>query len=244
MAPKKIQEVFRRVEIKYILTPDEFQKLLTLIAPYIVKDRYFKATNCSIYYDTDQKYLAIHSMEKPVYKEKIRVRSYNIPKSLDDPVFIEIKKKYNGVVNKRRITTTLRDFYQYEQTGNIKTDNQQIKAELDHCFHFYHLKPALYLAYDRLSFCGKNEPGFRLTFDTNVRSREDHLRLEYGDKGDLHFENGECVMEIKALDSYPLWFKKALSHLRIYPASFSKYGKVYEKKGIRCLNQLSTEMSH
>lgn len=229
MENPKAKEVFRRVETKYLLKPEEFKKLLDVVAPYIEKDRYFKATNCSVYYDTNERYLAIHSMEKPIYKEKVRIRSYNVPKSLDDSIFIEIKKKFDGVGSKRRIVTTLRDFYYYEKTGELKTDNAQIKAELDHCFSFYHLKPALYVAYDRLSFCGKNNQDFRLTFDHNVRSREIDLKLEYGDKGENYFENGEIVMEVKALESYPLWFTKALSSLKIYPASFSKYGRIYEK---------------
>lgn len=230
-----IKEVFRRVEIKYILEPGEFKKLLAMIAPFIKEDRYFKATNCSIYYDTDERYLAIHSMEAPLYKEKVRVRSYNVPESLDDAVFIEIKKKYNGVGSKRRITTTLKDFYHYEKTGELKTENPQIKAELDHCFRFYNLKPALYIAYDRLSFCGKDKEDFRITFDQNIRSREHNLKLEEGDFGEKYFKNGEVVMEVKALDAYPLWFTKALSGLRIYPASFSKYGRIYKNKLERSL---------
>lgn len=228
-AAKKTQEVFRRVETKYVLKPAEFKALLEIVAPYIEKDRYYKATNCSVYYDTDSRYLALHSLEKPIYKEKIRVRSYNVPKTLNAPVFIEIKKKYAGIGSKRRIETTLKDFYRYEKTGELKTENSQIKAELDHCFKFYHLKPALYVAYDRLSFQGKNEQDFRLTFDQNVRSREQDLKLECGDKGENYFENGEVVMEAKVLNAYPLWFSKALSHLKIYPASFSKYGRICQK---------------
>ena len=120
-AAKKAQEVFRRVETKYVLKPTEFKALLEIVAPYIEKDRYYKATNCSVYYDTDSRYLALHSLEKPIYKEKIRVRSYNVPKTLDAPVFIEIKKKYSGIGSKRRIETTLKDFYRYEKTGESKT---------------------------------------------------------------------------------------------------------------------------
>lgn len=227
---KDVKEVFRRIETKYILKPAEFKNLLGAIAPFIKKDRYFEATNCSVYYDTDERYLAIHSMEAPLYKEKIRVRSYNVPKSLDDPIFIEIKKKYDGIGSKRRIVTTLKDFYHYEKTGELETENPQIKAELDHCFKFYHLKPALYIAYDRLSFCGKNEDDFRLTFDRNVRSREHNLKLEQGDTGEKYFQNEEVVMEVKVLNAYPLWFSRALSNLKIYPASFSKYGRIYKNK--------------
>ena len=224
------QEVFRRTEIKYIISAEEYEKLMKLLEPYLKPDKYFKSTNCSIYYDTKDRYLAIHSMEKPIYKEKIRLRSYSAPKSLDSPVFIEIKKKYKGIVGKRRVQTTLGEFYQYMETGELKTSNPQIKKELDYCFRYYKLELALCLAYDRLSFCGKNDPKFRLTFDRNVRSREHDLRLEDGDQGELFFKNDERVMEAKALGAYPLWFARALSQAKIYPASFSKYGRVYEKR--------------
>lgn len=223
---QKPQEVFRRKEVKYILTPAKYQELMQTVQGELVKDRYFKGTNCSIYFDNDQHYIAVHTLEKPMYKEKIRLRSYNVPKSMNDTVFVEIKKKFDGLGNKRRIAVTLGDFYHYLESGELKTDNPQIKAELDYCFKFYGLKPSLFLAYDRLSYCGKDNPGFRVTFDQNVRSRTDHLRLEEGDAGELYFDNQEVVMEVKALDAFPLWFVRALSKLHIYPSSFTKYGRV------------------
>ena len=223
------QEVFKRTETKYLLTRDKYQKLLQIIAPHLEKDKYFRGTNCSIYFDSDDKYLAIHSLEKPLYKEKVRIRSYNVPKSLNDPIFIEIKKKYKGTGYKRRVSATLGGFYDYLKTGELTTKNPQIKAELDYCFKLYNLKPALYLAYDRLSFTARDDHSFRLTFDHNVRHRQHDLRLEQGDKGELYFENGEIVMEVKVTNAYPLWFTRALAALKIYPASFSKYGRVWQK---------------
>ena len=202
---------------------------MSLISNHLEKDYYYKSTNCSIYFDTDNKYLAMHSLEKPLYKEKVRVRSYNVPKSLNDTVFIEIKKKFDGTGYKRRISTTLGEFYAYLETGNLKTNNPQIKAELDYCMNFYRLKPSLYLAYDRLSYCDKDDDAFRITFDSNVRSRETGLFLERGDTGELYFENNEVIMEVKAVSAFPVWFTRALSRLKIYPASFSKYGRVCQK---------------
>jgi len=222
------QQVFRRTEKKYLLTPDDFKNLLELVEPYLNKDKYFKGTNCSIYFDDQNNYLAMHSLEKPLYKEKVRVRSYGVP-TLDDMVFIEIKKKYKGVGSKRRIPVKLEDFYQYLKTGKLETSSPQIKRELDYCFKFYHLEPRLFLAYDRISYCGKDNPAFRVTFDQNIRSRETDLFLEHGDKGELYFDDDTIVMEVKALGSYPLWFVHALSKLKIYPASFSKYGRVMTK---------------
>ena len=88
----------------------------------------------------------------------------------------------------------------------------------------------MFLAYDRTSYCGKDDPAFRITFDRNVRSRNHDLQLEKGDAGKKFFKNGEVVMEVKALDRYPFFFVRALSKLKIYPSSFSKYGRVTEKE--------------
>lgn len=222
------QQVFKRTEIKYLLSRKQYQDLMWLIEPYLKKDQYFKGTNCSIYYDTDNRYLAIHSLEKPLYKEKIRLRSYNVPK-LTDTVFLEIKKKYKGIGSKRRVPVKLEDFYKFERTGKLDTGNPVIDAEIVECFKRYNLKPTMFLAYDRTSYCDKHNPSFRVTFDQDVRSRNTDLCLEHGDMGHKFFKNGEIVMEVKAMHAYPLWFVKALSKLKIYPASFSKYGRVTEK---------------
>ena len=222
------QQVFRRTEVKYRLSEQKYQELLCLIEPYLKKDQYFKGTNCSVYYDTDSRYLAIHSLEKPLYKEKVRLRSYEVPK-LDDTVFIEIKKKYKGVGSKRRVPIKLADFYDFETTGRLDTGNPIIDAEIKECFNRYHLKPTMYLAYDRSSYCDRSDPRFRVTFDQNIRSRNTDLCLEHGDRGTKFFKNGEIIMEVKALNAYPLWFVRALSKLKIYPSSFSKYGRVTEK---------------
>lgn len=223
------QQIFRRTEIKYILSEKQVKSLLWLIEPYLEKDKYFKGTNCSIYYDNDDRYLAIHSLEKPLYKEKVRVRSYGVP-GPDDIVFLEIKKKYKGIGSKRRIPIKLSDLNNYLKTGRLDSNSEVIKAELDNCFKRYGLKPIMFLAYDRTSYCGKDDPTFRVTFDRNVRSRSTDLELEKGDFGKKFFKSGEVVMEVKALDRYPFFFVRALSKLKIYPSSFSKYGRVTEKE--------------
>jgi len=243
-----IQRIFKRIETKYLLSERQVSDLLSIIEPYLEQDRYFKGTNMSIYFDTDEKWLGIHSLEKPLYKEKIRVRSYGVPKDLNETIFVEIKKKYNGIGYKRRIPMKLSDFYQFcsereveylKDDGDLRkiasedikqySDNPQIEEEIRHCFRFYHLKPALFLAYDRTSFVDRADPSFRLTFDRNIRSRETNLRLETGDSGKIYFKQGTVVMEVKSSDCYPKWFVNAMSRLKIYPASFSKYGKVLQK---------------
>ena len=226
------QQIFRRTEIKYVLSETQVKSLMWLIEPYLKKDKYFKGTNCSVYYDNDSRYLAIHSLEKPLYKEKVRVRSYGVPK-LEDTVFLEIKKKYKGIGSKRRIPIKLSDFYNYLKTGRLDSNSDIIKAELDNCFKRYDLKPTMFLAYDRTSYCDKDDPTFRVTFDRNVRSRNKDLELEKGDHGKKFFKNNEIVMEVKALDHFPFYFVHVLSKLKIYPASFSKYGRVTEKEIFR-----------
>lgn len=226
-----IQRVFRRTETKYLLTPETYEKLLEIIEPYLEKDQYFKNTNCSLYFDDHANTLAVRSLEKPLYKEKVRLRSYGVP-TLDDIVFLEIKKKYNGVGGKRRVPVKLRDFYAWEESNKkqpLSPDNLQISEELKYLFESYNLEPKLYLAYDRTSYVDKEDPHFRVTFDQKVRSRQTDLKLESGDQGEMYFKKGEIVMEVKAENAYPLWFVHALSRLRIYPASFSKYGRVMQK---------------
>jgi hypothetical protein len=100
---------------------------------------------------------------------------------------------------------------------------------LDYCFKYYNLKPSMFLAYDRYSYYDKNDKNFRITIDHNIRSREDDLRIENGDHGSKYFKERTYIMEAKALDAYPIWFIKALSELKVYSASFSKYGSIYSK---------------
>lgn len=216
--------VFKRIEEKYLITEEEKQKLLEEINSYIEKDMYYETTVCSIYYDNDNNDLIINSLQKPIYKDKIRLRSYGIP-TLEDDVFLEIKNKYKGIVGKRRVKMTLNDFYNYLD-GKKSFDNQIMK-EIDYLFKYYVLKPNIFIAYDRTSYFGKKEKDIRITFDNNLRSRRDNLRLEYGDKGDKYLDSNLYIMEIKTLGGMPLWLVNSLSKLKIYPRSYSKYGTKY-----------------
>ena len=221
--------VFKRVEKKYLLSEDLYQKLFEKINNYISVDTYDFSTICNIYFDTDDYLLVNRSIEKPIYKEKVRLRSYSVPKK-NSKVFLEIKKKYKGVVGKRRVSAPLKEFYTYFDTGKYPTVDTQIMNEIDYCFKFYNLKPKVFLAYDRYSYKGKDDSNFRITFDKNIRSRTDNLYLEKGDNGMLLLDKNCYIMEVKTLGAYPLWFARILSELNIYPTSFSKYGNVYKKQ--------------
>lgn len=221
--------VFKRVEKKYLLSEDLYQKLFEKINNYISVDTYDFSTICNIYFDTDDYLLVNRSIEKPIYKEKVRLRSYGVPKK-NSNVFLEIKKKYKGVVGKRRVSAPLKEFYTYFDTGKYPNVDTQIMNEINYCFKFYNLKSKVFLAYDRYSYKGKDDSNFRITFDKNIRSRTDNLYLENGDNGMLLLDKNCYIMEVKTLGAYPLWFAQILSELNIYPTSFSKYGNVYKKQ--------------
>lgn len=235
-----IQEVFERKETKYVISRQQYEELLKSLGDNIEPDVYPTNTNCSVYYDTAEFQLVSRSIEKPLFKQKLRVRSYNVP-TLEDGIYVELKKKYKGVGSKRRVAAKLKDYYDYLRTGELETDNPIIKAEIDYCFEYYKLQPALYIAYDRKSYCATKNPGFRLTFDFDIRSRVDGLRLEAGDHGKLFFDNGEVVMEAKNLGAFPVWFVETLSKMKIYPTSFSKYGYVYQQRFNDIVNKTKEE---
>ena len=219
---------FERVETKYVLTKDEYESLMKKASKHLLKDTYFKSTINNIYFDNDNYDLINASIDKPKYKEKVRLRSYNTPK-LSDYVFFEIKTKFNGVVYKRRVKIKLSEYYDYLINHKFDNDNQIMK-EIDYLIRKYNLKPKLMLSYDRTSYYDRDDKNFRITFDKNIRSRNDELNLEYGDAGKLYFDDDMYVMELKSLGGLPLWFTKILSNLKIYPRSFSKYGNIYKKE--------------
>ena len=176
---------------------------------------YAKGSN--IYYDTENDQLIRASIEKPVYKEKLRLRAYGTPE-LTDNVFVEIKKKYNGIVNKRRTSITLQEAY-YFLDDDICPDshegriNRQVLKEIDYFKNFYHLQPKVYLSYDRFAYFEKDDGDFRITFDKNITTRREDIRLEHGSYGKKLLPDGKYLMEVKISGAVPLWFTKIISDL-------------------------------
>jgi len=240
-------EVMNRIESKYVISPDTYFKIKKIIEKNTVLDEYNKEkefyTISNIYYDTDDNHLIRTSLEKPKYKEKLRLRAYGIPKEDDTLCFFEIKKKYLGVVNKRRASFTLTGAYSFLETHKC-CEESQIINELSYTLNFYNPKPKVYIAYDRRAYFGDNS--LRITFDKNIRTRRHDLKLESGDFGCLLLEDDAHVMEIKTEGSLPMWLSALLSEHKIYQTSFSKYGAEYMKflenggKNI-CLTQFSKQ---
>lgn len=225
-------EVFERTEVKYILTESTYKILFDKIRKHLKKDKYYESHICNIYFDTDNYDLIVNSINKPIYKEKVRLRSYQVP-TKEDKVYLEVKKKYKSIVSKRKIEIKLKDFYEYYDNHIIPNYvNKQIMNELDYIFNIYNLKPKLYLYYDRHAYYDKDNINFRITFDENIRSREDDLKLEDGSKGVNYFKDKTCIMELKTLNALPMWMVRALNDIKIYPQSFSKYGSIYTRKVI------------
>jgi len=233
-------EVFNRCEKKYFLNQHQFDEIRSRISDYMMMDAYnkngkaYKISN--IYYDTEHDDIIRACIEKPVYKEKLRIRSYGVP-SIEDMVFVEIKKKYNGIVYKRRTGMKLRDAYNY-LSGRVSNQyilennpkiNSQLLGEINFFKNFYHVQPKLYLSYDRLAYFEKDDGDFRLTIDHNITTRREQIGLENGSFGEQLLPENIYLMEIKMNRAVPLWFTKLLSELKVYPVSFSKYGTEYKK---------------
>jgi len=229
-------EVFNRYENKYLLDNEAYRRLSNDLLAYMELDDYNKQHEfysiSNLYYDTAHDALIRNSLAKPKYKEKLRLRAYGIP-AADGKVYLEIKKKVFGLVNKRRTALKLNEAYDFVRTGvepELKDYmNKQVIHEIDYFLKLYDLEPKLYLAYHRRAFFCKNSRDLRITFDTNIRCRRYDLKLEHGDHGELLLEPGQWLMEVKAEKTIPLWLSRMLSEHQMYRTSFSKYGNEYKK---------------
>ncbi len=145
------QTVFQRYELKYLLTQEQKKKILQAMAPYMELDQYGRTTIRNLYFDTGNYRLARHSIEKPSYKEKLRVRSYS-QADPESPVFVELKKKYRNVVYKRRIALPEKEAMEWLQGGSCSQD-VQISREVDYFLSYYrNLAPVVFLSYEREAF--------------------------------------------------------------------------------------------
>lgn len=221
------QTVFQRYELKYMLTQEQKQKVLNAIAPYMALDEYGRTTIRNIYYDTGSYRLVRHSIEKPAYKEKLRIRSYRQAEP-GSTVFVELKKKYQDVVYKRRVSLSEKAALEW-MSGNQQCEiDTQISKEINYFLDYYEtLHPAVFLSYEREAYYSKDSSDFRVTFDDTILCRQEDLSLESGAYGTPLLPKGMVLMEIKCSGGIPLWMAHVLSEEHIYKTSFSKYGTAY-----------------
>lgn len=236
------QTVFKRYELKYMLTTEQKQKMLEAMAPYMALDKYGRTTIRNIYFDTDNYRLIRRSIEKPVYKEKLRIRSYQ--KATDSStVFVELKKKYKGVVYKRRVSMPESDAMNWICKRQECIKHSQIVREIDYFCNFYGaLRPAVFLSYEREAYYSHDGGDFRVTFDDNIMWRNSDVSLTCDPYGEQILEPGKVLMEIKCSGGMPLWMAHALSSQKIAKTSFSKYGIAYTRFIHPTLNQKNKEI--
>ena len=221
------QTVFKRYELKYMLTLEQREKILEAMSPYMQLDKYGRTTIRNIYFDTDSYRLIRRSIEKPAYKEKIRIRSYSQATS-DSTVFVELKKKYEKVVYKRRLPLCEADAMSWVCRENPCPVNTQISREIDYFIDFYgKLNPTVFLSYEREAYYDKGGGDFRVTFDDNILCRETDVNLCSTAYGTPILPERKVLMELKCSGGIPLWMVEVLSRERIYKTSFSKYGTAY-----------------
>jgi hypothetical protein len=236
MASTKL--VFLRKEIKYILSENVFLRILPELTAHLRPDDFPTYTICNLYFDNNNFDLIRNSLDKPFYKEKLRLRSYGVP-SPGDKVFLEIKRKYDGMVAKRRVSLTLEEAEAYINQDILPSSGGQKMAEIDYLVKLYGLRPKLFLSYKREAYAGSD--GLRVTFDTDILCRTNRLSLTEGVFGSPLLSPGQRIMEIKTDTAFPLWLTGLLSKNKIYPAGFSKYGEFYKSEKNGSLPQNSLE---
>lgn len=182
---------------------------------------------CSVYYDSDDYDLIRRSIEAPIYKEKLRVRSYGVP-APDGTVFVELKKKFKGTVYKRRVQTTAERAEAWLSGRSPAPENSQVCREIDWFLHMHSPSPKIFIACDREAYIADGAPELRFTFDRGIRWREEELSLCDGTHGTPLLDGGQVLMEIKIPDAAPLWLADTLSRLEVFPTGFSKYGSCYK----------------
>ncbi len=222
------ERIFQRHELKFLVTEEQRSRLEAAFADRMVPDPHGESTVCNVYYDTPDFRLIRTSLQKPVYKEKLRLRSYG-PAAPEDEVFLELKKKYKGIVYKRRVSLPLRAAEDYFAGRAPLPDPGQISREIEYFHRFYGtLLPALYLCYDRTAFFSRESTDLRVTFDRNICWRREGVTLSSPAGGRQILPAGHSLLEIKAAAAIPLWLVELLSRFGIRQTSSSKYGEAYK----------------
>ena len=224
----KIKSVFTRYELKYLVTKEQQKELLKLIDLYMTPDEFGQSSIYNLYYDTATFLLIRRSLDKPVYKEKLRLRSY-LRADSDTQVFLELKKKHKDIVYKRRISLSEENATGYFENAFHLPDTQ-IGREIDYFKNIYEdLAPRVWITYDRQAFFGKQDDDFRITFDENILWREEDLSLCSEKYGNLLLDEDLVLMEVKVTGGMALWLTHFLTENQIYKTSFSKYGNAYKE---------------
>lgn len=221
-----MEKSFKRHEIKYLITMNQYINLMDYLSDKVEKDVVYKSTIYNVYYDTDNFELIRKSIEKPIYKEKLRIHSYNKP-TLDSSVYVELKKKYDHIVYKRREKIA----YKYVLNNSfLEGAETQIDKEIKYFNDFYDgLTSKMFLSYEREAYYFKDDKQIRITFDTNIKYRTENVNLLPSISDIKLLLNNFVLMELKVSFSIPYNLAKYLSSEKIFKTSFSKYGTAYKQ---------------
>ena len=228
--------VMQRYELKYLMNRAQTAFLLDRLEGHMRLDQYGRTSIASLYYDTPDYRLIRASIESPLFKEKIRLRSYGLA-TANSPVYLELKRKAYGIVYKRRVQSTIPQVEKFFAGSDICAGGQ-INREIA-CFRDYYgsLIPSCLIIYDREAYFEPNGD-LRLTVDFNPRYRTDHLSLDRSMAGTPLCSPGTAILEIKVQDAMPMWLAHILDEGKIYKTSFSKYGEAFRQQ-LSCLELAS-----
>ena len=221
--------VMKRYELKYILNQRQTEFFKNELQGHMVLDQYGRTSIASLYYDTPDYRLIRTSVEKPPFKEKIRLRSYGLA-TQESPVFLELKRKAYGIVYKRRVQSTIPLVEKFFAGSGDVCAPGQINREITYFRDYYSvLVPACLIIYDREAYF---EPGgdLRVTLDFNPRYRSERLDLTVSMDGVSLLPEGSAILEIKVQQAEPLWLTSILDRGKIRKTSFSKYGEAYRQQ--------------
>ncbi len=228
-------QTFKRYEDKFLLSHEQFDALTTELSEHMEYDAFCKNGTygiLNIYFDSPDHEVIRRSVSKPYFKEKLRLRSYGVPENDEHTVFLELKRKIGGIVNKRRAEMSYSEAMRYLESGekpkNLKYTAQQVLEEIDYFIACNHVKPTYFLSYERIAMVGREDKSFRITLDRNILARRENVLLTEGCYGRNLIPPDKWLMEVKFSGAIPFDFTKLLSDLKIYSRSFSKIGTEYK----------------
>jgi hypothetical protein len=244
------QSVFKRYELKYLVNREKAERIREVLSEHMEFDKYCEDkgsyTICNVYFDNQSDEIIRNSISKPYYKEKLRLRSYGLPLSGKDEVYLELKKKIGGVVSKRRVTMSYAAAVSFMEYGRLPFDgsyvDRQVAYEIADFQRHYSSYPKVFISYERAAYRSAEDNGLRVTFDSGILTRRDRVSLDEGDFGTELLGDDKFLMEVKVPGALPLWFVRTLSDMEVYSEGFSKYGTEY-KNHMRSQNNDKNRLS-
>ena len=230
---------FERYEKKFLVSAEQEKRLTAFLTEnmdmefdaYCRDGKVYAIHN--VYFDDENNSVINASLARPKFKEKLRLRSYECPKTGEEQVFLELKRKVRGIVTKRRATLSYNAAMDFVVRGiRPKTDSYSKNRMYDEIAYFLERKkvaPKVVISYEREALFSKTDPSLRVTFDRNIITRREQVDLMAGAWGEPLLPDGERLMEVKFLHAPPKVLCDFLTDEKIFMQSFSKYGNEYSR---------------